>query len=325
MIPKPIRRRVALPLCLAMSAVLLLAIPSTAQTEAGGATVLDTAPHLPLDTIATDGTLEVSLVKALGCQMVYAELEPGVRVVAVEGSTIGSTEHELEPGVTETALTIAPPEWNNTQAASCATGEVFRPASELAHLVGMVMDESALSAVTVPYDRVAQPVYYGSQGAAFASGCGEHLTAGSRVFGCYYRYRGQNFHYATVSEASGKARGAYAMRSASTGSRYHTSRPLIRDWRPNQRIGRNSCGDVTLSYDNRSSGVGLEVSVRNPICSERLDIETLNSNHFAASWSSFAGKYSSAGSRMTEAIDVIYNEHDQPSGFQYVARGTYSW
>ncbi len=96
MIPKPIRQRVALPLCLALFTVLILAVPSVASTSPGGPPSLETAPHLPLDTIKTDGTLEVSRVQALGCQMVYAELERGARVVAVEGSTIGSTEHELE-------------------------------------------------------------------------------------------------------------------------------------------------------------------------------------------------------------------------------------
>lgn len=61
-----------------------------------------------------------------------------------------------------------------------------------------------------------------------------------------------------------------------------------------------------------------------PVC-ERFEVETLNPNHFAASWSSIAGKYSAAGSRATEAIDVIYNEHDKPSGFAYVLRNTYSY
>lgn len=64
-------------------------------------------------------------MKALGCSMVYAELEPGVRVVAVEGSTVGATEQEIESGREETVFTIRPPEWNNTQAAACASGESF--------------------------------------------------------------------------------------------------------------------------------------------------------------------------------------------------------
>jgi hypothetical protein len=132
------------------------------------------------------------------------------------------------------------------------------------------------------------------------------------VHGCYERYRGKNYHYPTPSWATGHHRTSWILTRVRTGTRYAGSNPEIRDWRPKQQQARSSCADLTLSYRNTNSGVGLSLSVKEVICANSLDVLEINRYNFIAEWRGAA-----RSARAAEAIDVICNHLDKPSGFGY--------
>lgn len=61
-----------------------------------------------------------------------------------------------------------------------------------------------------------------------------------------------------------------------------------------------------------NSGVGLSLSVKEVICANSLDVLEINRYNFIAEWRGAA-----RSARAAEAIDVICNHLDKPSGFGY--------
>lgn len=324
------------------SAVILLCLAATLLPAAAALAGPTEHPPAPPESLAHAAEAGIESAVDLGDGMMGARLDNGAWFVASHGSTMRTYQKDAVEtdadgtkvkGV-ESGFEITPPDGHELQ----ANGSVeLKEPWEYALEAGFITAEQAAEAA----EKFLEPTGENgamesiaerqrrdgsttasteargdveSQGELFAEGCGGSVpNATGSSYGCYKRYRGKNFHYSTTSFATGTQKGLWILTRVRTGTKYKASNPEIRDWRPKKRIDQSKCANVKLTYSNPSSGVGLDVGVKDVICANALDVKEINRSNFVAQW-----RGSAMSARAAIAIDVIYNKNDRPSGFTYV-------